>query len=261
MWDLISFREQDLSLVLKGKEGSFIFAYPWKQPVRRPDLVLGDVSAEVINLREDRLFDELALRARFAGCLQIFKLARSGLNGSIPTSMTQIHNEALKFALRRYEKKMITSDDFVGMLRSAAIVRQIPDGCWERVATFLTKERLQKLIAAMNALSIFHPRDEERWLDEVKPYMGRVLWFANYFDNIKVVAKQLAILHPDHRDDFNDLGDKAASMLLRAEIEAEQATQKPWQRSNAPKLKRTVRTGPSSRSSKKQQADDSEEKS
>jgi hypothetical protein len=258
---LISFKEHDLSLVLKGKEGSFIFAYPWKQPVRRPDLELGDASSEVINLKEDRLFDELALRARFAGCLQIFKLARSGLNGSIPTSMNQIHNEALKFALRRYEKKLITSDDFVGMLRSAAIVRQIPDGFWQRLSTFLTKERLNKLRAAMDALSIFHPRDDQRWLDEVKPYMGKVLWFANQFDHIKVVAKQLAILYPEHREDFNDLGDKAGSILLRAEIEAEQATQKPWQRSNAPKLKRTVRTGPSSRPSKKQQADDSEEKS
>jgi hypothetical protein len=261
MWDLISFREQDLSLVLKNKEGSFIFAYPWKQPVRRPELELPDASAEVINIKEDRLFDELALRARFAGCLHIFRLARSGLNGSIPTSMTQIHNEALKFALRRYEKKLISSDDFLGMLRSAAIVRLIPDGCWDRVATFLTKERLEKLRAAMNSLSIFHPRDEESWLDEVKPYMGRVLWFGGHFESIQVVSKQLAILHPDHREDFNDLGVKASSMLMKAEIEAEQASQKPWQRSSAPKLKRTVRTGPSSRPSKKQQADDSEEKS
>jgi hypothetical protein len=260
MWDLISFREQDLSLILRGKDGPYLFAYPWKAPAKTPGLELPNERAETINLKEDRLFDELALRARFAGCLQIFKLARSGLNGSIPTSMTQIHNEALKFALRRYEKKMITSDDFVGMLRSAAIVKQIPDGCWDRVSAFLTPERLVKLKGAMNALSIFHPRDEDRWLDEIKPYMGKVLWFANEFDSIKVVAKQLAILHPDHREDFNDLGDKASSILLKSEIEAEQATQKPWQRSNAPKLKRSVRTGPSSRSSKKQQADDSEEK-
>jgi L-asparaginase II len=112
----------------------------------------------------------------------------------------------------------------------------------------------------MDALRIFHPKSEDQWLEDVKPYMARVVWFANDFESIKVVSKQLAILYPSHRDDFNDQGDKASSMLMRAEIEADQASQKPWQRSAAPKLKRSVRTGPVSRNPKKQQADDSEEK-
>jgi hypothetical protein len=260
MWDLVAFNDHDLSLMLRRQGQAYTFSYPWKIPVLRPDIALSEVRPEAINLPENRIFDELALRARFGACLQIFRLARSGLNGSIPTSMTQIHHESLKFALRRYEKKLIASDDFLGMLRSAALVLPIPDGFWRRLADFLNTAHIEKLRQSMDALKIFHPVSEDRWLDEIKPYMARVLWFANEFDSIKVVAKQLAILHPAHRDDFNEQGDKAASMLMRAEIEADQANQKPWQRTTAPKLQRSVRTGPVSRVVKKQQADDSEEK-
>lgn len=260
MWDLISFNDHDLSLLLRRQKEMYFFGYPWKTPRLHPGAEFTSERAQAINLPENRLFDELALRARFGACLQIFKLARSGLNGGIPTSMTQIHSEALKFALRRYEKKIIGSDDFLGMLRSAALVLPVPAGFWGRLGAFLSQAHVEKLRQSMDALKIFHSADDDQWLEDVKPYMSRILWFADEFDSIKVVSKQLAILYPNHRDDFNEQGDKAASMLIRAEIEADQANQKPWQRSSAPKLKRTVRTGPASRGQKKQQADDSEEK-
>lgn len=260
MWDIVAFSDHELSLSLRRQGDLYLYAYPWKAPVLQASQTGLGERAEAINIREDRLFDELALRARFGACLQIFRLARSGLNGSIPTAMAQIHSESLKFALRRYEKKLITSEAFLGMVRSAALVAPIPDGFWKRLETFLSEFHVEKLRQAMDALRIFHPRNENQWLDDVKPYMARVVWFSNDFESIKVVAKQLAILHPDHRDDFNEQGDKAASMLMRAEIEAEQAAQKPWQRSAAPTLKRAVRTGPASRAVKRSQADDSEEK-
>lgn len=260
MWDLMEFSDHDLSLLLRRQGAMYFFGYPWKAPAPYPAATPSKERAEVINVPDDRIFDELALRARFGACLQVFRLARSGLNGSIPTSMVQIHSESLKFALRRYEKKLIGSDDFLGMVRSAAIVAPIPVGFWGRLETFLSAFHVEKLRQSMDALRIFHPKSDDKWLEDIKPYMARVVWFANEFESIKVVAKQLAILYPDHRDDFNDLGDKASSMLMRAEIEADQANQKPWQRSSAPKLKRTVRTGPVSRSGKKTQADDSGEK-
>lgn len=260
MWDIVEFRDHDLSLILRRQGDVYFFGYPWKTPVPHPAHPQSGERAEVINIPENRIFDELALRARFGACLQIFRLARSSMNGSIPTSMGQIHSESLKFALRRYEKKLISSDDFLGMVKSAALIAPIPEGFWKRLETFLSAFHVQKLRQSMDALKIFHPKAENQWLEDIKPYMARVVWFANDFESIKVVAKQLAILHPDHRDDFNEQGDKAASMLMRAEIEAEQASQKPWQRSAAPKLKRSVRTGPVSRTVKRQQADDSEEK-
>lgn len=260
MWDLMGFNDHDLSLLLRREGKMFFYGYPWKAPVFYPLAPDSALKPQVINLQEDRLFDELALRARFGACLQIFRLARSSLNGSIPTSLGQIHSESLKFALRRYEKKLICSDDFLGMVRSAALVAPIPEGFWGRLGEYLSQFHVQKLRSSMDALRIFHPKGDDAWLDELKPYMSRILWFSNEFDSIKTVAKQLAILYPSHRDDFNEQGDKAASMLMRAEIEADQANQKPWQRASAPKLKRSVRTGPVSRSAKKQQADDSEEK-
>lgn len=260
MWDILAFSDHDLSLLLRRQGAMYFFGYPWKEPIAHPSAPISQDRAEAINVPDDRIFDELALRARFGACLQIFRLARSGLNGSIPTSMGQIHSESLKFALRRYEKKLIGSDDFLGMVRSAALVAPIPEGFWNRLAGFLSRFHVEKLRESMDALRIFHPKNEDQWLEDVKPYMARVVWFSNEFESIKVVAKQLAILYPNHRDAFNEQGDKASSMLMRAEIEADQANQKPWQRSAAPKLKRTVRTGPVSRNSKKQQADDSEEK-
>ncbi|MBI6882894.1 hypothetical protein [Pseudomonas putida] len=259
MWDLLRFNDESLVLTLRKGGELFSYGYPWKDPIRVAGRAEGE-RAEAINIPDNRLFDELALRARFGACLQIFRLARSGLNGAIPTTMNQIHTEALKFALRRYEKRLIGVDDFLGMLRSAAIVMPIPSGFWGRLGKFLGDKHIEKLRQSMDALSIFHPKDENKWLEDVKPYMARILWFANDFDSIKVVSKQLAILHPAHRADFNDQGDKASSMIMRAEIEADQASLKPWQRSSAPKLQRSVRTGPVSKSPRKQQADDSEEK-
>lgn len=258
-WDLVSYSDHDLSLILRRKEAYAVFGYPWKSPASMPALPV-DPRAEMINVPEDRLFDELAIRARFGALLQLCKLARSSLNGSIPTSMHQIHVESLKFALKRYESKMITSADFLGMLRSAALIKPIPDSFWSRIETIVSPAHTQKLKQSMDALSVFHPKDDSQWLDDIKPYMAKVLWFANSFESIKIVAKQLAILYQDHRDDFNEHGDKASSMLIRAEIEADQASQKPWQRSASPKLKRSVRTGPSSRPQRRSQDDDSEEK-
>jgi hypothetical protein len=205
-WDIIKYSDHDLTLLLRGRNGHAVYAYPWTTPVQTAAALSSD-GAEAINIPESRLFDELALRARFGAFLQATKLARSALNGSIPVSIDQIHHEALKFALRRYEKKMIHSEDFLGMIRSVALIDRISGCFWQRTEAFLNHEHAMKLKQSMDALAIFHPARSGDWLEQVKLYMARIRWFAHDFDSIKVVAKQLAILHPEHRDDFNQLGD------------------------------------------------------
>lgn len=257
MWDIVKYTDIDLSMILKSRDGYSIFRYPWDAPVPLPHYE-GAGKPEAINIEQGRLFAELALRARFCALLQLIKLARSGMNGGIPTTLEQIHYESLKFALRRYSKKLITGPDFIGMLRSAAIVETIPEGYWDRLSEFLRETHLRKLKESMLSLSVFHGVSDRVWLEDVQPYMSRTLWFANDFDSIKTVAKQLALLFPDVRDSFNEIGDKASSMIMKAEIEADQASQKPWQRAAGPSLKRQVKTGPSSRSAKKTVEDDGE---
>ncbi len=251
MWDLLDYCDDELYLILKNQESFAMFGYPWTEPIQIQAVDDADHKAQSINIATDRLFTELKLRARFYAFLQLVRLSRSSLNGGIPTSLEQMHRESLKFALRRYEKKLITSQAFLGMLRSAALIESIPDSFWTRMRSLISASHVEKLKQSMVALTVFHSPSYEDWLEDIQPYMSRVLWFANEFDAIKTVAKQLAILYPEHRDSFNDLGDKAASMILRAEIEAEQASKKPWQRSAGPSLKRSVKTVPSARSSKK----------
>lgn len=251
MFDLVTYTDADLSLILRSRRSFFIYAYPWKEPVACEPL-LGDLRAEVLNVHENRLFAELTVRARFCAFNQISRLARNGLNGRIPTSLQQIHTEALKFALKRFEKGLIGGEDFVTMLRSAALVAPIPPGFWSRLEQFLSQDGLEKLRQSMDALTIFHEMRHEAWVDAVYAYMEKVRWFADDFEPIQAVCSQLAIISPEHplKDSLVNLGAKAKSMVTRAAIEAEQANAKPWQRSG-PGMKKTVRSGPAAKSIKK----------
>lgn len=260
MFDLVTYTDADLSLILRSRKTYFVYAYPWKVPVACEPL-LGDVRAEVLNVQEDRLFAELTVRARFCAFDQICRLARNGLNGRIPTSLQQIHTEALKFALKRFEKSLISGEDFVAMLRSAALIAPIPNGFWARLEQFLSADGLVKLRQSMQALAIFHEMSQEAWVVAVYTYMEKVVWFADDFDQIQTVCAQLAIINPDHghKEMLVALGSKAKSMLTRARIEAEQANAKPWQRSG-PGMKKTVRSGPPSKAAKKPSSEGEETK-
>ena len=261
MWDLVSYVDRDLSLLLKERKGSFaLYGYPWKEPVQAATPADAG-KPEAINVPTNRLFAELTVRASFCAFNQITRLARGSLNGKIPTSLDQLHTEALKFALRRFEKEQIGSDDFIGMVRSAALITQIPGGFWGRLASFLNPVTLEKLRQSMSSLSIFHQPDKAGWLDAQFTYMSKIVWFADKFDEIQTNCLQLAIIFPDHvlKDEFTELGRKAKSMLMRSQIEADQANQKPWQRSG-PGVKRTVRGGPPSRPVKKPQEGESDAK-
>lgn len=251
MFDLVTYTDADLSLILRSRKTCYVYAYPWKEPVACEPLLV-DVRAEVLNVQENRLFAELTVRARFCAFDQICRLARNGLNGRIPTTLQQIHTEALKFALKRFEKSFVTGEDFVAMLRSAALIFPIPSGFWARLEEFLSADGLEKLKQSMHALSIFHEMSHESWITAVYTYMDKVLWFADEFDKIQTVCAQLAIVNPDHshKEMLVALGSKAKSMITRARIEAEQANAKPWQRSG-PGMKKTVRSGPPSKTTKK----------
>ncbi|WP_274645046.1 hypothetical protein [Pseudomonas serbica] len=252
MWDLVTYIDRDLSLLLRERKGAyFLYAYPWKEPVKT-DTPNEAAKAEVINVQRDRLFAELTVRAKFCAFNQIIRLARGSLNGKIPTTLEQLHTEALKFALRRFKKEQITSDDFIGMLRSAALIAPIPTGFWSYLSTFLKPQTLEKLQQSMSALAIFHEGGEDQWLEGQLTYMNKTAWFANDFDNIQTSCMQLAILFSEHalKDEFSELGRKAKSQLMRGQIEAEQANQKPWQRSGHG-VKKSVRIGPATRPVKK----------
>ena len=261
MFDLVTYTDADLSLILRSRKTYYLYAYPWKEPVACEPL-LGDVRAEALSVQENRLFAELTVRARFCAFDQICRLARNGLNGGIPTSLQQIHTEALRFALKRYEKSFISGEDFLAMLRSAALIAPIPNGFWARLEEFLSADGLLKLKQSMQALAIFHEMSQEAWVVAVYSYMEKVVWFADDFDQIQTVCAQLAIIHPDHahKDMLVSLGSKAKSMITRARIESEQANAKPWQRSG-PGMKKTVRSGPPSKTAKKpsSEGDDSKQ--
>ena len=252
MFDLVAYRDTDLSLILRSRKSYYVFAYPWREPVAY-EAVVGETRAEVLNLLGDRLFAELTVRARFCAFEQICRLARNGLNGRVPSSLKQIHTEALKFALKRFEKSLISGEDFVAMLRSAALIAPIPEGFWSRLEGFLSDDGLVKLKQSMQALAIFHELSLDAWIVAVYTYMEKVLWYKDEFDQIQTVCAQLAIINPEHgqKDLIVALGAKAKSMIFRARIEAEQVNAKPWQRSG-PGMKKTVRSGPPSKAPKKQ---------
>lgn len=261
MWDLVTYIDRDLSLLVRERKGAYaLYAYPWKEPVKtETPKEVG--KAEQINVPEDRLFAELTARARFCAFSQITRLARNSLNGKIPTTLEQLHTEALKFALRRFKKEQIDSDDFIGMLRSAALIAPIPASFWSYLATLLKPSTLEKLKQSMSALAIFHEGGENAWLEGQLAYMTKTAWSADDFDNIQTSCMQLAIIFPEHalKDDFSELGRKAKSQLIRGQIEAEQVNQKPWQRSGHG-VKKSVRIGPATRPVKKPQDGEGDDK-
>jgi hypothetical protein len=261
MWDLVTYIDRDLSLLVRERKGAYaLYAYPWKEPVKT-DAPTEVGKPELINVQGDRLFAELTVRARFCAFNQITRLARGNLNGKIPTSLEQLHTEALKFALRRFKNEQITSEDFIGMLRSAALIAPIPPGFWNYLATFLKPVTLEKLKQSMTALAIFHEGGEDQWLEGQLGYMSKTAWFANDFDNIQTSCMQLAIIFSEHalKDDFSELGRKAKSQLMRDQIEADQVNQKPWQRSGHG-VKKSVRSGPTTRPVKKPQDGEGDDK-
>ena len=79
-------------------------------------------------------------------------------------------------------------------------------------------------------------------------YVGTVLWYHNEFKLIARGAKQIALLsdNAEIQAGFATASSKAEGLMMRAEIEEEASKVKPWQRTVAPKIKRKVRSVPSS---------------
>ena len=261
MWDLVTYIDRDLSLLLRERKGAFsLYAYPWKEPVKT-DVPSEVGKPEAINVPANRLFAELTVRARFCAFNQITRLARGNLEGKSPTSLKQLHTEALKRALRLFKNETITSDDFIGMLRSAALIAPIPNGFWTYLATSVNPLTLEKLKQSMTALVIFHEGADDQWLEGQLAYMSKTAWFANDFEGVQTSCMQLAIIFSEHalKDEFSELGRKAKNILMKAQMEADQANQKPWQRSGHA-VKKSIRSGPATRPVKKEQDSESGDK-
>lgn len=234
MWDIIDFSEEDLSLTLRSRESMAVFSYPWKEP-KLIDMERSEGGAQSINISEEDLFSELALRVRYHGLCRISRLARNGMNGKTPSTSDQMHNEALKFVFRRYQKGIAKARILVDALKASAALRPIPEGLWDNLEPLLTDNQFKTLKLSIETLYIFQEKEEGKWISELIPYLSKALWFQNQFEEIRTGAKQLAIFHQDHplHQEINGLADKASSMMMREEIEKDQSTRKPWQRGGA----------------------------
>ncbi|MHD0644644.1 hypothetical protein ACYPKM_03260 [Pseudomonas aeruginosa] len=243
-WDILEYSDVELQLTLRDKRGTAVFGYPWSKPVRK-SLATEVEKPEAINIDEKELFDQLAVRVRAKAYHRLSKLSRSGLSGKLPTSMDQMIFEALKFALGRFESRLIQAADFVSMVRCAAVVSTIPDSFWKRVASKLNEGPTEKLKQSMNALKVFHPKPGVQHLEQMLDYLSRNAWFANEFEMIEAVGKHLALFFPDSplKAEFSQVGSRAYGMLKHIEIEKDRETLKPWQRP-VPTGKRQIRIGP-----------------
>lgn len=247
MWDIISYIEKDISLLIRQRDLHYVFGYPWREPKAIPTL-LASPKAEAINIPTDKLRLELLIRARVYALNHVCNLARGGLNGAPADSAKQLQFEALKFAIKRKKMDVIAAAEFIRMLTSCALLEPIPDSFWNACASEMTEETLQKLKDSLETLSAFHPKDD-RWLTPAAEYLKRTLWMQNEFALIETVSRQLAAFHSKTPigDQFAELRKMSASMIQRDEIEKNLMTQKPWQRSALP-VKKTIRIGPQSRS-------------
>lgn len=244
MWDIIDFSTERMSLTLRNRESMAVFAYPWSS-VTKTDEPLVEGGAQAINISEADLFTELSVRVRYDAFCTLAKMARNGMNGKTPTSHDQMHDEALMFALRRYQKGLVKALFFVDVVKASALLRVIPNGLWDTIQKLLTQKQYQTLRSSVEVLYIFHEKKEGQWIENLMPYLTRVLWFQNDFEKIRTGGKLLAIFHRDgpFHQDLNTIADKAASMVMKAEIEADQASRKPWQRGSA-SITRGIRGGP-----------------
>lgn len=253
MWDIIGYDDHEISLHLRNKKSEARFGYPWRSPtLLKGQSVDNEARAQAINIAPEQLFDELCVRVRYAAWVHCARLARSSLNGKPAADLTTMHTEALKFSLKRLERKMISAEDFVGMVRCCAIIQTIPESFWGRIRWGLDDARIEKLQQAMTALEVFHPRAWTPALTQLHQYMARTVWFSNDFDSIRIAALQFSLCFPDFEgaDGFKALVDSAGKLLKHQEIEQEQATKKPWQR-GAPSRSRSVRAGPTGNRTKK----------
>lgn len=259
LWDITDFSYEKLALTLRNQEVTALFSYPWSEPVVT-DKKPSEGGAEAINIKEGDLFDELAIRMRYWGFCSTAKRSRNALNGKIASSQEQMVSEVLKFGLRRYRQKMMTPAVFVEILKGVALLGEIPKGFWVTLQKIMGVQDTKSLQSSIEVLYIFHEKTPGESLDQLVEYLSRALWFKNEFELIGTGAKQLALFHRDHPQHMalNSIGDKANSMIMKQEIEAEQATMKPWQR-KAPGITRRVRTiGSGYRKQEREKAGDKE---
>lgn len=234
MWDILDFSTEGMSLTLRNRDTMATFAYPWSS-VTTTDEPRIEGGAQAINVKEGDLFKELAIRVRYDAFCVIARMARNGMNGKTPTNHDQMHDEALKFALRRYQKGLIKALFLVDVIKSSALLRVLPNGFWKNLQKLVTPQQYENIRTSVELLYIFHEKKQSQWIEDLIPYLSKVLWFKNDFDNIRTGGKLLAIFHRDHplHHEINAIADKASSMIMKAEIEVDQASRKPWQRGSA----------------------------
>jgi len=247
MWDIISYIEKDICLLIRQRDLHYVFGYPWREPKAIPTL-LASPKAEAINIPTDKLRQELLIRARVCALNHLCNLARGGLNGAPADSAKQLQFEALKFALKRKKMGVIAAHEFIRMLTSCALLEPIPESFWNACAGVMAEETLQKLKDSLETLSVFHPKDD-LWLTPAAEYLRRTVWMQNEFALIETVSRQLAAFHSKTAigDVYAELRKMSTNLIQRDEIEKTLMTQKPWQR-NALPMKKSIRIGPQSRS-------------
>lgn len=258
VWDILDFSMADMSLILRNRETMGVFSYPWSsvRPVSGP---IDESGAQSINVPEAELFKELAIRARYEAFCVVARMARSGMNGKTPANQDQMHDEALKFVLRRYKQGVAKPQLLIDVIKASALLRTLPEGFWKNLQKLTSAQQYESIRLSVEVLYIFHEKKEGQWLEDLIPYLSKVLWFRNDFESIRTGGKLLAIFHRDHplHNELITIADKANSMVMKAEIEAEQASRKPWQRGST-SIARGVRGGPS-RSRRGGPADESKE--
>lgn len=241
VWDIVGFDYDNLTLKLRNKKGDGSFKYPWSKPARE-NRKWSEEKAETINVPDGDLLQKLRVRAHAHAVSHLSKLARSALSGKSATTAAQMVNESLKFALKRYESKRLTAAEFVPMLRSVALVVEIPEGFWNRLKQTVNDAQLERLRQTMEAVGVLRLNASPSALAEVADYLGREAWFANNFTLIQSAAEQLQLIHKG--DAFGPLSTRASRMLQHMEIEKDRESLKPWQRA-APSRQKTIRVGPS----------------
>src|SRR5690606_32905148 len=112
MWDIVDFSADNLYLLLRKRDSYFFFSYPWHGPkaTKRP---VEHLHAESINVPDDKLFYELSVRARIHAVAKVATLAKTYLQGKPAKTLDEMHESALKFALRRFSQGLIPAKDFL----------------------------------------------------------------------------------------------------------------------------------------------------
>lgn len=251
MWDILLYLPSEVALALKSKGKYYLYAYPWANPTEYNEWDYE--RAEVINVIDGDLLTELTARAKVYAFSRIAEIARANLNGKIPKNIAELQSNGIKFAFKRYQQKKMTAGEFIDDLKNCAIIATIPDSFWPALGEHISPNKLEKLKSAMNSLSIFHPKDDDRWIERAAIYLSRVVWAQDDFHIITLSASQIAICYPDSvsRQALIELSQRAGGLLKAREIEAEMGSMKPWQRSS-PSLKRSVRIGPAKAAYKKE---------